>query len=106
MNYYGRFYRTRLYPLLQRINTYLMRWAGQKYKRLRGYRRSKPWWLGIVTGDPELFTGDGYARPLDGDEKSGVTEDCHAPFHGSPGVKVPPGDPIGPSSFVMSHDPT
>ena len=35
MNYYGRFYRSRLYPLLQRINTYLMRWAGKKYKRLR-----------------------------------------------------------------------
>ena len=28
--YYGRFYRSRLYPLLQRINTYLMRWAGKK----------------------------------------------------------------------------
>ena len=37
MNYYGRFYRSRLYPLFQRINTYLMRWAGKKYKRLRGY---------------------------------------------------------------------
>ena len=29
MNYYGRFYRSRLTPLLQRINTYLMRWAGR-----------------------------------------------------------------------------
>ncbi|MBS4730686.1 hypothetical protein MSM1_21010 [Mycobacterium sp. SM1] len=28
MNYYGLFYRSRFYPLLQRINTYLMRWAG------------------------------------------------------------------------------
>jgi RNA-directed DNA polymerase len=26
MQYYGAFYRTALYPLLQRINTYLMRW--------------------------------------------------------------------------------
>ena len=39
INYYGRFYRSRLYPLLQRINTYLMRWAGKKYKRLRSYRK-------------------------------------------------------------------
>ena len=41
MNYYGRFYRSRLTPLLQRINTYLMRWAGKKYKRLRSYRGSR-----------------------------------------------------------------
>src|SRR5208283_3286714 len=56
MNYYGRFYRSQLYPLLQRINTYLMRWAAQKYKRLRGYRRFKVWWLRIVESEPELFT--------------------------------------------------
>ena len=31
--YYGRFYRSRLYPLLQRINTYLMRWAGKWSRR-------------------------------------------------------------------------
>jgi hypothetical protein len=39
MNYYGRFYRSQLYPLLQRINTYLMRWAGKKYRHLPGRRR-------------------------------------------------------------------
>jgi RNA-directed DNA polymerase len=55
MNYYGRFYRSRLYHLLQRINTYLMRWARKKYKRLRGYRRFARWWLGIVKREPELF---------------------------------------------------
>ena len=42
-------------PLLQRINTYLMRWAGKKYKRLRGYRRFTAWWLRIVKDDPTLF---------------------------------------------------
>ena len=56
MNYYGRFYRSRLYPLLQRINSYLMRWARRKYKRLSGYRRVKAWWNGVVERDPELFT--------------------------------------------------
>jgi hypothetical protein len=30
-----------MYPLLKRINTYLMRWARQKYKRLRGFKRLK-----------------------------------------------------------------
>ena len=81
------------YPLLQRINTYLMRWAGKKYKRLRSYRRFHAWWLGIVRHGPRAVshTGDGCARSRSPncDEKSGVTGDCHAPFRGSPGVRVP-----------------
>ena len=35
INYYGRFYKSALYPLLQRINDHLVRWAMRKYKRLR-----------------------------------------------------------------------
>ena len=66
MNYYGRFYRSRLHPLLQRINTYLMRWAGKKYKRLRGYRRFKAWWLRIVKDDPTLFAHWKWTRTFDG----------------------------------------
>jgi RNA-directed DNA polymerase len=32
INYYGRFYRSALYPLLHRVNTYLMRWIRKKYR--------------------------------------------------------------------------
>ena len=39
INYYGRFYQSQLYPLLRRINEYLVRWACRKFKRLR--RREK-----------------------------------------------------------------
>lgn len=39
INYYGRFYKSMLYPLLRRINDHLTRWAMRKYKRLR--RREK-----------------------------------------------------------------
>ncbi|TJZ97892.1 group II intron maturase-specific domain-containing protein, partial [Actinacidiphila oryziradicis] len=39
INYYGRFYKSMLYPLLRRINRMLVGWACQKYKRLR--RREK-----------------------------------------------------------------
>jgi hypothetical protein len=35
INYYGRFYKSALYPLLRRINEHLVRWAMRKYKRLR-----------------------------------------------------------------------
>jgi hypothetical protein len=62
INYYGRFGRPRLYPLLQRINTYLMRWAARKYKRLRAWNRRKRWLLGVIDRDPELFAHWALAR--------------------------------------------
>ncbi|WP_327137419.1 group II intron reverse transcriptase/maturase [Streptomyces sp. NBC_01340] len=55
MTYYGRFYRSQLYPFLRRINTYLMRWARKKYKRLRSYKRFRAWWTGLVQRAPGLF---------------------------------------------------
>jgi RNA-directed DNA polymerase len=44
-----------MYPLLERINTYLMRWARKKYKRLRTWKRFKAWWRGLTEREPELF---------------------------------------------------
>lgn len=38
MAYYGAFYRTALYPVLHRINTYLLRWIMKKYKKLRTWK--------------------------------------------------------------------
>ena len=55
MNYWGHFYRSAMFPLLQRINTYLMRWARKKYKRLRGFKRLKSWWNRVVQRVPNLF---------------------------------------------------
>ena len=48
--------------LLARINTYLVRWARRKYKRLRAFKRFKAWWLGVVDRDPGLFTHWGWVR--------------------------------------------
>ena len=42
MNYYGAFYRSALYPLLTRINAYLLRWLRKKYKRLGPRRKPGP----------------------------------------------------------------
>ncbi len=56
MNYYGRFYRSAMEPLLRRVNTYLMRWAGKKYpRRLRAQRRFYRWWAGLLDRQPGLF---------------------------------------------------
>jgi RNA-directed DNA polymerase len=55
MDYYGRHCRWELYPLLLRVNSYLARWARNKYKRLRVFARLKEWWSGVLDRDPELF---------------------------------------------------
>jgi RNA-directed DNA polymerase len=55
MNYYGRFNRSRLYRLLQRINTYIVRWARNKYRRLGSFKKAKRWWTGLVDREPGLF---------------------------------------------------
>ncbi len=55
MHYYGRYYRTALHPLLRRVNIYVRRWAGKKYRRLRTYKRFKRWWTGLLEREPGLF---------------------------------------------------
>jgi RNA-directed DNA polymerase len=56
ITYYGRFYKSAMYPSLQRINEYLVRWAMRKYKRLYGCV-TKAWrWLeGVALREPQLF---------------------------------------------------
>jgi len=55
MNYYGKFCRTGMNGLLRRINTYLVRWARRKFKRLRAFKRAKRWWHGLIEREPGLF---------------------------------------------------
>ena len=55
MNYYGAFYRSALYPLLERINAYLMRWIRKKYKRLRGRKKAQEAWNQAIARRPRFF---------------------------------------------------
>ena len=55
INYYGRFYRSALNPLLRRVNAYVRRWAGRKYKRLRTQKRYGRWLAGLLSRQPDLF---------------------------------------------------
>jgi RNA-directed DNA polymerase len=48
INYYGRFYKSMLYPILRRINDYLVRWAMQKYKRLHRHGNRARRWLHVI----------------------------------------------------------
>ena len=52
MGYYGRFYRSALYPLLGRINYHVQKWVRAKYKRLRPLRTLARAWKRITTQYP------------------------------------------------------
>ena len=55
MQYYGAFYRSALYPLLERINAYLMRWIRKKHERLRGKKKARPRGTEAVKARPTYF---------------------------------------------------
>jgi RNA-directed DNA polymerase len=55
MNHYGAFRRSALYPLLERINAYLLRWVRRKYKRLRGSSKARTAWNKAVQARPRAF---------------------------------------------------
>jgi len=55
MQYYGRFYRSELYPVLYRINAYLVRWMRKKYRRLRPLKRAEKAWKRLMSQYPALF---------------------------------------------------
>jgi RNA-directed DNA polymerase len=55
MQYYGAFYRSALFSLLQRINAYMMRWIRKKYKRLRPFKKAHACWKRITRQHPRLF---------------------------------------------------
>src|SRR5262249_28963834 len=68
INYYGRFYRTELIQTLKLINDYLVRWAMQKYKRVRR-RPTRAWRFltAVAKRDPGLFAHWAWgARPTAG----------------------------------------
>jgi RNA-directed DNA polymerase len=54
--YYGRFYKSALYPVFRHCNDLLVRWAMRKYKRLRRHhRRAAHWLVGVAGREPRLF---------------------------------------------------
>ena len=56
IQYYGRFYKSALYPVFRNFDTTLVRWAMRKYKRLSRHRRRAVYWLGgVARREPRLF---------------------------------------------------
>ena len=56
INYYGRYYKSALYPTLRHIDSILARWAHRKFKSMRRHRRRSRHWLErIARRQPGLF---------------------------------------------------
>ena len=55
MQYYGRFYKSELYPLLYRINAYLVRWMRKKYRWLRPLKKAEGAWKRVMSQYPTLL---------------------------------------------------
>lgn len=56
INYYGRFYKSMLFPTFRHLNKRLVRWAMSKYKRLRKRaRRARRFIADVARREPNLF---------------------------------------------------
>jgi RNA-directed DNA polymerase len=67
INYYGAFHRSELCSLVRRINEHLLRWARQKYKRLRhSPARAWAWMLAVYGRQPKLLVQWTIAPPAPG----------------------------------------
>ena len=56
VNYYGRFYKSALTPVLRHLERSLVYWVRRKFKRLRDHQRRAVHWLGrIAQQEPKLF---------------------------------------------------
>jgi hypothetical protein len=59
-----RVYRSALYPLLTRINAYVMRWLRKKHKRLRGRKKAQEAWNRAVNARPRFFAHWAWANTV------------------------------------------
>ncbi len=56
LNYYGKYYKSKLFDVLRHIDQMLIKWALKKYKRLKGSRRKAYAWLSrVASRNPGLF---------------------------------------------------
>lgn len=56
VQYYGKYYRSMLYPVFRPLDRTLVRWACRKYKKLQGHQRRAAQWLQRITRrDPQLW---------------------------------------------------
>jgi RNA-directed DNA polymerase len=63
MGYYGAFYISKLYPVLRRINTYLMRWVMNKYKNRSTWKKATRTLTEAAERRPQYFAHWAWVKP-------------------------------------------
>ncbi|MGD0241463.1 MAG: group II intron reverse transcriptase/maturase [Streptosporangiaceae bacterium] len=63
MTYYGEFNRAALYPLLRRINTYLLRWIMRKYKKHSTWKKAIKMLAEAAANRPRYFAHWAWVKP-------------------------------------------
>jgi hypothetical protein len=66
MAYYGSFNRAALYPLLRRINTYLLRWIMRKCKKHSNWKKAIKLLAGAAANRPRYFAHWAWVKPAAG----------------------------------------
>jgi RNA-directed DNA polymerase len=64
MTYYGAFNRAALYPLLRRINTYLLRWIMRKYKKHSTWKKAIKMLAEAAANRPRYFAHWAWVKPV------------------------------------------
>lgn len=64
MTYYGAFYRSALYPVLNRVNTYLLRWFMKKYAQRATWKQAIQAMREVHQLDPTYFAHWAWAKPV------------------------------------------
>ena len=60
---HGAFYRRALYPVLHRINTYLLRWIMKKHKQRRTWKKALQAMRDAIKRQPRYFAHWAWAKP-------------------------------------------
>jgi hypothetical protein len=63
MTYYGAFYPSALYPVLHRINIYLLRWVMKKYKTRARWKSAVQAMQEAIQRHPRYFAHWAWAKP-------------------------------------------
>ena len=91
INYYGAFYRSELCFIAKRINEHIVRWAMQKFKRLRGKpKQAWAWLIAARQRNPGSSPTGAFSLHTQPTCGSRMTRESHVRFCESRGVRFPP----------------
>lgn len=79
INYYGKFYKTKLKDFMRTINLKIVKWVRSKYLKVRpSVLKGLHWLKSISDKQPKLFAHWAYGTvPSVGDNRSRMTRECH-----------------------------